>query len=128
MRKCWPLRKPARWLANREARCVVRGDPGSVWCPRSLIYARSSSVCFSSRSAISISGEAEDFFPEGVGFVPFRKRDSVEFFSSPEFDGAIRGAGDGLILSTTIHVPLTTKQATNRNGFTPCRCAETARR
>jgi len=76
-----------------------------------LIYARSSSVCFSSRSAISISGEAEDFFPGGIGFALFRKRDSVEFFSSPEFDGAIREAGDGLILSMAVHVPF--KDETN---------------
>jgi hypothetical protein len=76
-----------------------------------LIYARSSSVCFSSRSTISTSGGAEDFFSEGVGFVPFRKRESVEFFSSPEFDGAIREAGDGLILSMAVHVPF--KDETN---------------
>jgi len=68
-------------------------------------------------------GGAEDFFPGGVGFAFFRERGSAAILSSPEFDGAIRAAGDGLILSMAVHAPLTTKRATRAITAYPCAAA-----
>ena len=72
--------------------------------PRSWLQARSSSLCFSSRSAISTFGGAGDFFSAGIGFKFLRDRGPAEFVSSLELDGEIRDVGDELMLSIAVHV------------------------